>query len=79
MSGAAENAASSVSTLSAVYAMLDRYAEVRPRQMAESALRVLGIDPDMPVETLKRRLLWGERVEEGNDLLVRAGGSKCEQ
>jgi hypothetical protein len=25
---------------------------------------VLGLDPQMPVETLKRRLLWGERVEE---------------
>jgi hypothetical protein len=42
---------------------------------ANEIVSLLGIDPDMPVETLKRRLLWGERVEEGNDLLVRAGGS----
>ena len=29
---------------------------------------ILGIDPDLPVETLKRRLLWGERVEQGPDI-----------
>ena len=28
----------------------------------------IGIDPDMPLETLKRRLLWGERVEQGPDI-----------
>jgi hypothetical protein len=27
---------------------------------------ILGVNPDMPVETLKRRLLWGERVERSN-------------
>ena len=29
----------------------------------ESVSEALGIDPDMSLETLKRRLLWGERVE----------------
>ena len=33
-------------------------------------LAELGIDPDMPVETLKRRLLWGERVEQEIERLI---------
>ena len=42
----------------------------------QELIDALGIDPDMPLETLKRRLLWGERVENyyttfpGNDSLV---------
>jgi hypothetical protein len=32
--------------------------------LCEYVESTLGIDPDMPLETLKRRLLWGERVEE---------------
>ena len=48
---------------------VDRTRRTFPPTLAND-LRAVGIDPDMPVETLKRRLLWGERVEEllGSDL-----------
>lgn len=36
---------------------------ILPHYAAE-ACEALGIDPDMDVDTLRRRLLWGERVEQ---------------
>jgi hypothetical protein len=36
---------------------------VREALKGEMWAQRLGVDPDLPVETLKRRLLWGERVE----------------
>ena len=37
--------------------------EVAERQCREDLLDDLGIDPDLPLNTLRRRLLWGERLE----------------
>jgi hypothetical protein len=37
----------------------------------ETACRVLGVDPDMDLDTLRRRFTYGERVEQAIDVLDR--------
>jgi hypothetical protein len=52
----------------------------RPENEVDDVCETLGIDPAMPIETLRQRLLWGERVErlETRHVPSRQGGVRQE-